>query len=60
MQTKLTINHYDIESSVTLAQDADLSDLLNAVQGMVISCGWHNTSWEECIIRLAEHYKNDL
>ena len=57
METKVTIKHYDIEASVTLSVDADLNDLLTAVHGMVISCGWNNASWEDCIIRIAEHYK---
>lgn len=57
METKVTIKHYDIEASVTLSVDADLNDLLTAVNGMVISCGWNNKSWKYSIISLAEHYK---
>ena len=58
METKVKIKHFDLEATVKLGADADLMDIIKAVHGITMMCGWHQLQWEKCIIRLAEQYKN--
>ena len=58
METKVKIKHFDLEATVKLGADADLMDIIKAVHGITMMCGWNQLQWEKCIIRLAEDYKN--
>jgi hypothetical protein len=57
--TTITIKHYDIEVSVNLPADTDLEDFINAIEGMIITCGWTQNGFRDTINKLSIYYSNE-
>ena len=60
MNTKITLEHYDIKAEVTLRQDADLNEVIDAFKGMLIIAGWHHKGWENAVIEMANEYDKNI
>lgn len=54
---KITIQHYEIATSVSVPDDINLIEIINSFRGMMSICGWSEESWQEEIIELGKYYE---